>query len=168
MMNCFDLNPGYRDPRNGLTRWSFFTLTLLWFGLSIQVQFQFVTRLCAEFSRFSRIQLQNVLGRTFTGIVGATWGATRRGVFRHADQGKLLVEIEDVQWNLRVFHPEGSSRFARKQKQHAVIVWHAFPKHQAQLLLVCGLGQLNRERLAFEIDVRILRNAGAAQKQSAQ
>lgn len=75
---------------------------------------------------------------------------------------EILVEVNDVQWNPGVLHPEASHAFACEDKKHAVIPWHALPEHQSELLLVRRFGNFHAELLTFQPDVRFLCDTGGA------
>ena len=135
-------------------------------GLSVNVKFHHVTGLDPQLCGLACIELQHVPGRPFAWKgrtpLGAAWGC----VFRHADQGKIAVEIKYIQRNPAVFHPETAPRLAWEDKQHSMIIRQTVAEHQSQGLFFLRLGQLDAEPLPFEFHIWPPGHAGTAKQKN--
>src|SRR3990167_4086867 len=99
---------------------------------------QLASRLETTFCKPTLVHFQHVAHR-FAGAMGI--GRLWLHVCQ-VDDGAVVSNKGGSQGQQRVLHPEAQARWAFKDKQHALVVWHIFAEHQADAALVGRLCHL--------------------------
>jgi len=87
----------------------------------------------------SAIDFKHIFGRVLRGDVGGGVGCC---VFGDMDDGEVRVDIDDIERQWGVFHPETEQGFLRENEEHAAERWQFVAIHEAELtffLRVCNL-----------------------------
>ena len=104
--------------------------------------FYFITQAEIEFGGDADIQFDGVLGRL--SAVDA-----REIVGNHLVNGDnffILIEVDNIERNFRVLHPEAAPVFKIPCEEHAVIQRHRLAIHQPARSVVVGIGEFQVEK----------------------
>jgi hypothetical protein len=122
--------------RGNITRWGA-EVPLIWFGVFDGVgELEFVARFDAAVGSLTGIEFDSVLG----GAV--TWDGIKlvRVHVMDRDHRSAGIEIDNVQRDARVFHPEIAWLGVGEDEDHAMVIRHGIALHEAVLALCVTSG----------------------------